>query len=168
MHDPQTDAQHGQPPSGLTCPECGRESMTRIYSRAKGAYFWHCENPECDVWRPDHDGKPGVPAEREAAEDVTCWRCGSTEVERVQSARTGEYLQCKACRETWDEGAPLCPDDPSHGPMRRRSGRNGEFFGCRRYPECVATRDITESIRVEEIDAEHIDLPTTAAAEGES
>jgi hypothetical protein len=38
--------------------------------------------------------------------------------------------------------APLCP--ACDGPMARRSGRFGEFWGCTGYPDCRGTRQVTE------------------------
>lgn len=125
------------------CPCCDSGTLSRWYSAKRRRYYWHCA--ECDTWRPDHGGAPGTPAPRERAQDVQCWHCGSDHVDMIHSPRTGSYHECASCRETWDPDAPMCPDDPEYGPMRRRKGRNGGFFGCRRYPMCVATRSINET-----------------------
>lgn len=43
-------------------------------------------------------------------------------------------------RVTTTSGTPTCPRCSS--PMRLRSGRNGQFWGCSRYPGCKGTRKI--------------------------
>jgi hypothetical protein len=35
--------------------------------------------------------------------------------------------------------APACPE---HGPMLRREGRAGPFFGCREFPRCTYTAPV--------------------------
>ena len=34
-------------------------------------------------------------------------------------------------------GCPIC----GTAPMKLRTGRNGEFYGCERYPDCKGTRE---------------------------
>jgi DNA-binding helix-hairpin-helix protein with protein kinase domain len=41
---------------------------------------------------------------------------------------------------TTASGTPTCPK--CNSPMRRRSGRYGQFWGCSRYPACMGTRKI--------------------------
>lgn len=43
-------------------------------------------------------------------------------------------------RATGNTGIPTCPRCSS--PMQRRSGRNGQFWGCSQYPRCRGTRNI--------------------------
>lgn len=38
-------------------------------------------------------------------------------------------------------GAPACPS--CNGPMRRRSGKYGEFWSCMNYPACKGTRNVS-------------------------
>ncbi len=88
--------------------------------------------------------------------DIKCDKCGSPMA--VKSSRRGEFLACTnypECKnpksftrdedgtvhvkpeEVSDEPCPKCG-----GEMVVKSGRFGEFFACRNYPECKSTRQI--------------------------
>jgi DNA topoisomerase-1 len=88
--------------------------------------------------------------------DIKCDKCGAPMA--VKSGRTGEFLACTnypECKnpksfirdeeghvrikpeEVADEPCPKCG-----GEMVVKSGRFGEFFACRNYPECKSTRQI--------------------------
>jgi ssDNA-binding Zn-finger/Zn-ribbon topoisomerase 1 len=133
------------------CPDCG-DGLKRLYSKKKDRYYWFCQNAQeaCGAVFPDDAGRPNTHRTRKDAPDpsVTCPDCGAPM--QLVHARTGPFYSCSMypeCRGTVDvtdtgDLAPLCPDDPNHGPMRRRKGRNGAFWSCRCYPDCAATREI--------------------------
>lgn len=58
-----------------------------------------------------------------------------------QPPRTPSFTRPRSpTRVTATTGTPTCPRCSS--PMRRRSGRYGQFWGCSRYPRCKGTRNI--------------------------
>ncbi len=57
-----------------------------------------------------------------------------------QPPRTPRVATLTLPRQTATSGTPTCPRCSS--PMRRRSGRYGQFWGCSRYPRCKGTRNI--------------------------
>jgi ssDNA-binding Zn-finger/Zn-ribbon topoisomerase 1 len=73
---------------------------------------------------------------------------------RVEGGAHGDFYSCSGypdCKSTIDlqgngELAPLCPADGTHGHMRRRAGKNGVFWSCRR-DGCRATRELDLSFR---------------------
>ena len=92
------------------------------------------------------------------AENVfKCPNCGSALVKR--SGKNGDFWACRAypeCKTTFEddngkpdfdgkarsarlikEGAPKCPNCGSA--LVKRSGKNGEFWGCSSYPKCKTT-----------------------------
>ena len=69
--------------------------------------------------------------------------------------------QCEICRKTWREWedevhSSWCPANPKprpHDPVAAcrcggvfilRDGKNGEFYGCSRYPGCTHTASVTQ------------------------
>jgi len=61
-------------------------------------------------------------------------------------------LACATIRGTSERGTmkrppakyhtPACPAASCHAHMEKRSGKNGAFWGCARYPHCTGTRPI--------------------------
>ena len=67
----------------------------------------------------------------------TCYECNKNnpkakEVKREQKILTGKEKNTNAC--------PECG-----GVLRKRNGKNGEFWGCSNFPRCKYTRNITAS-----------------------
>ncbi len=145
------------------CPQC-KARLKRVYSKKRERWYWHCP-PEsgCDAWYADRDGEPVLrPVRRsEPVDGVQCPECGEAMV-WVEGGRYGPFWSCSTRRETNCPGvrdcldpergavagnvSPNCPVDPDHGPMRRRDGVNGVFFGCRKYPDCDATINFEDMI----------------------
>ena len=55
-------------------------------------------------------------------------------------ARTGQAETAAAISGGAGSGSPACPT--CDGPMRRRSGKYGEFWSCLNYPACKGTRNV--------------------------
>lgn len=140
------------------CPACGAD-LKRVWSQKKQKNYWLCLGPEdqCGaIFSADENGEPRTTLiTREPVPDLTCPACGDGSLEYVEGAKYGPFLSCPGCEATVDLAdqnappsqenmAPLCPDDPEHGHMKRRAGMNGTFWGCRRYPKCHATRQIED------------------------
>ena len=140
------------------CPACGND-LRRIFSKKKNKHYWACMGPEeaCGRFFQD-DPRSKKPilnqVSREPVPDVLCSECNSI-MELVSGGKFGNFLGCssESCKNTIDlvdqNGPPtqdnLAPTCPSgHGHMRRRSGRNGQFWGCRKYPECSQTRQLND------------------------
>lgn len=134
------------------CPACGGD-LKQVFSKKKNRHYWVCQNNEetCGKWYADKNGAPQLRPvlKGEPDESVKCPGCGSP-MQRLTGAAHGDfyscgrYPECKATVDLQDDGslAPPCPENPEHGPMRRRKGANGLFWSCRRYPECTATMEI--------------------------
>ncbi|WP_082954486.1 topoisomerase DNA-binding C4 zinc finger domain-containing protein [Acidihalobacter prosperus] len=139
------------------CPRCG-DDLKRVWSSKKQRFYWLCLNgeDECGAIYSDDGGEPKTTQiTKEAVPDLTCPECGQASLEYIEGAKFGAFLKCPDCEATFDLAdqslppsqenlAPLCPDDEGHGHMKRRSGRNGAFWGCRRFPECRGTRQIED------------------------
>lgn len=139
------------------CPRCG-DDLKRVWSSKKQRFYWFCQNGEdiCGAIFADDAGEPRtVQITKEPVPDLTCPACQGASLEFVEGAKFGAFLSCPECHETFDlrdqtqppstdNLAPLCPQDESHGHMKRRSGRNGAFWGCRKFPDCKGTRQIED------------------------
>jgi ssDNA-binding Zn-finger/Zn-ribbon topoisomerase 1 len=135
-----------------SCPACG-DQLKRVFSKKKSRHYWVCQNAEdvCGKWFADKNGIPRLRPVTKSDPDVSvkCPDCGSP-MQKLTGAAHGDfyscsrYPECKVTIDLQDDGslAPPCPDEPEHGPMRRRKGVNGIFWSCRRYPECTATSEI--------------------------
>jgi DNA topoisomerase-1 len=80
----------------------------------------------------------GELAWRDVVEDF--WSPLDQDVRRLEA--DGDGAMTKA--EWADLEPPLCPHDPTHGPMLLRWNRFGPFWGCREYPDCKQTQPIPE------------------------
>lgn len=139
------------------CPRCGG-ALKKLWSGKRERHYWFCAaaSDECGAIYPDRDGEPWLrQVSKSPIPDMICPGCGRPSLERVEGGRYGPYLLCAECAQSYDlqdqdapagagNLAPLCSADPRHGHMRRRSGRNGPFWGCRQYPTCRATATIPE------------------------
>lgn len=146
------------------CPKC-QHNLKRLYSKKKSKFYWFCQNATdaCGaIYSEDSAGNPITrQVGREVIPELECPACGQGMV-LVSGAKYGSFISCskKECGYTidlidQDKGpgdapdfrnlAPVCSEDPSHGPMRRRHGRNGSFWGCRQYPSCRSTRQMIQT-----------------------
>lgn len=145
------------------CPEC-QGPLKKIHSKKRGKDYWLCqESTGCGKWYSDRDGEPVLrPISRsEPVEGVECPECGSA-MTWVEGGKYGPFWSCsqrqqeagcQGLRDCLDPErgpvpnniTPNCPSDESHGPMRRWNGSNGPFLGCRKYPGCESTMEISEA-----------------------
>lgn len=139
------------------CPKCCG-TLKRLFSRKKKKFYWFCQTAtdECGAIYSDADGEPQTTQiTRDPVPDLECPACGRGMV-YVVGGKYGAFLSCldRQCGYTIDlrdpsqpssasNLAPLCPSDPAHGHMRRRKGRNGAFWGCRKFPACRSTREMS-------------------------
>lgn len=141
------------------CPKCGGD-LRKIFSKKRDKYYWMCMSAteKCGAfYTSDSQGKPILHhVEKEPVPDVLCPQCGSV-MEMVTGGKFGAFLSCssdtckmtidlidQSANPTIDNLAPICPTDPNHGHMKRRGGRNGQFWGCRAYPGCTSTRQLND------------------------
>lgn len=137
-----------------SCPSCG-DRLKRIYSNRRYRYFWVCagDRTGCIHWYIDSDGAPQLRPVAKSDPDpaIRCPDCDAPMC-LVTGSVAGDFYSCSRfpdCRgivDTQPDGslAPLCPNQPTHGPMRRRNARNGSFWSCRCHPTCTATRELLE------------------------
>lgn len=145
------------------CPEC-HAALKKIHSKKREKDYWLCpEETGCGKWYSDANGEPVLrPVSRgEPVEGVECPECRSP-MTWVTGAKYGPFWSCSQHQETGCQGTrdcldpesgadpvnitPDCPSDPRHGPMKRRNGSNGVFLGCKKYPECETTMELSDAL----------------------
>lgn len=157
-----------------SCPHCAKP-LKKVFSRKRNRYYFRCdETTGCGAWVPI--GKDGNPVRHlPAIATVRCPKCAAP-MRYVPGAKYGDFWSCSrhpdctgaidamdpALGPVPDNLVPFCPEDSTHGRMKRRSGVNGAFFGCVRYPTCTATIQIP-SPPAEEVEG---DNAVSAAADG--
>lgn len=124
-------------PSGVACPECGRELLIRL---GKNGAFLGCSGyPECRVTREfDRDAK-GKVAVRESPDVGKCPSCQAPL--QIRSGRYGKFVACTNypdCKFTMPYSrGERCPVEGCDGKLVERLSRKGKkFFSCNAYPKC--------------------------------
>jgi hypothetical protein len=69
---------------------------------------------------------------------------GDTEPTVVRTAGTTSYQTATAQESTSDSSTVFCDAPGCTGIMRKRNGKNGEFYGCSNYPSCKNTANVNE------------------------
>lgn len=140
-----------------TCPNCG-DALKKIWSNRRQKNYFACQAAAeaCGKFYSEKNGAPVKPVSKsEPDPGVPCVDCGAP-MQKVVGAAHGDFYSCSKypeCKATVDliDGAfpPPCPNDPEHGPMRRRAGKNGPFLSCRRYPQCDATQELARTKKIQ-------------------
>ena len=145
------------PTTDHVCPKCGTRNLFRFKSRKTGEYGWACpgykdEANPCKTFLSDKGGKPG---DEQGSSDHVCPKCGTRNLFRFKSRKTGEYgwacsgykdeaNPCKTflsdkggkpgdmqeSRKKSDTPCPLCGRDVS-----LFQGKKGPFWGCSGYKD---------------------------------
>ena len=152
----------------MICQKCGSPMLKR---KGKNGVFYGCSQyPYCQQTIESNEDYSDVgynyfdDVDEEIEEDVSlnskginCPKCGAS-LEK-KKGKYGEFLSCSNypdCTYSKDiddknkknESASenkleiKCPKCGAR--MVKRKGKRGEFYGCRRYPECTKTIDIIE------------------------
>lgn len=135
-----TDTNHIGPPSRVHfCAAC-KKPLRRIDGK-KGP-FWGCTGfPLCKTSLNDVDGKPS----RDIDEHYRCPLC-TRQLVRAAPEK-GDYWFCSG----FQKGCKVTLADHNGRPetaylshrcghlLVKRKGKNGEFWGCREYPQCKTT-----------------------------
>lgn len=127
----------------VPCPKCGAPMEVRFWD---GELYLACSRyPECKSTRDlprdfsfrYREGRVEIAEGLKNAEDVPERLCPTCKVPmEVRHGRYGRYLRCPKCGAT----APIptgvkCPAC-GMGELVERTGKNGTFYACSRYPEC--------------------------------
>ena len=129
-------------PSGLTCPECGKETVIKF---GKAGPFLACTGyPDCRFtsnFERDEQGTVRVAAREKAEAQVVgpCPDCGADLV--LKKTRTGSrFIACSAypaCKHA--ESLPTgvaCPRCKEGMLVEKSSKRGKIFYSCDQYPKC--------------------------------
>jgi DNA topoisomerase-1 len=143
----------------MACPKCGQK-LAQKYGK-NGSFIACTGYPECSFtsdYERDAEGKVRLVERSGTNTDISCEKCGSEMV--IKRSRYGEILACSAYPEckniknfmrlpdgslkvlaTGEKLGEKCPEC-SDGEVVLKSGRNGLFAACSRYPECKFTANI--------------------------
>jgi DNA topoisomerase-1 len=138
--------------NGVVCEVCGAPMVVRV---GKFGRFLGCSNyPKCKNVKPLYEVSKEEP---EIAEGVFCDLCGAPMV--IREGRYGKFYSCSNypdCKGTKpienrakskkftpipvpDEKCPKCGSE-----MVLRTGKNGYFLACSKYPNCRSTKKVTK------------------------
>jgi len=136
-------------PTGLTCPECGRDQLHVKVGR-NGHYLACNAYPDCRYTRNYNRDEKGriVPIElpEEEISDKICEKCGKPMV--LKQGKFGPFLACSGypdCKTTLSVYANgngtstgvKCPQKNCAGELVEKHSKRGKvFYGCNRYPDC--------------------------------
>ena len=136
-------------PTGLTCPECGRDQL-HIKVGRNGHYLACNAYPDCRYTRNYNRDEKGriVPIElpEEEISDKICEKCGKPMV--LKQGKFGPFLACSGypdCKTTLSVYANgngtstgvKCPQKNCEGDLVEKHSKRGKvFYGCNRYPDC--------------------------------
>jgi DNA topoisomerase-1 len=139
-------------PTGVNCPNCGREMVQRMGRR--GPFLGCSGYPECKTtMNLDPEGKPVLSSR---PTEHACDKCGSPMV--LRDGPRGPFLACSAypkCKFALDadaEGNPIRPVDTGIAcekcgrSMVIKRGPRGPFLGCSGYPSCRSTKRMTAEL----------------------
>lgn len=146
--------------TGLACPTCGKGQLTIKYGK-NGAFLACSDYPECkftsDFKREESGGITLVAEKPAQGIGINCEKCGRELV--LKRSRFGEmvacpgYPECKNIKnfvrkpdgsiriiEATEKIDAVCPK--CSGALVVKSGRNGLFAACSKYPDCKYTAAI--------------------------
>ncbi|MDR1314658.1 MAG: hypothetical protein LBQ12_13465 [Deltaproteobacteria bacterium] len=153
-------------PSGVGCPECGKDlvHMQRDAAPGREGYnYWKCPDDACGSFFDDGGGLPDPSSLRKTVKTSRkCPKCGDQILHKIKpngpTGRGWNYWACanRDCKAAWDDnnGAPgperakstatisdhLCADCGK--PLRHmvKEGEGGyNFWGCSGFPACRST-----------------------------
>jgi DNA topoisomerase I len=149
---PDKEAPAPPKPTGVNCPNCGKEMVQRMGRR--GPFLGCSGYPECKTtMNLTAEGKP-VLSSRPTTH--VCDKCGSAMV--LRDGPRGPFLACSAypkCKFALDadaEGNPVRPVETGiscekcGSPMVVKRGPRGPFIGCSAYPKCRSTKRMTAEL----------------------
>lgn len=135
--------------ASMTCDKCG--SAMELREGKYGPYYACLGFPRCSNLVPASEAKEGGGAKSGSGTNGSGGR-GRKSVASKGGAKGGTKGKGKSVPA--DEAAGLC--DKCGAPMMRRTGRNGDFYGCSAYPDCRNTRPIPLDINCPQCKAGHV------------
>lgn len=146
--------------TGKTCPQCNKAELTIKYGK-NGAFLACSDYPECsftsDFTREENGEITISQSNKNTGTGILCEKCGKELV--IKRSRYGEmvacsgYPECKNIKnflkkqdgtvriiETTEKINKKCPK--CDGELVVKSGRNGIFAACAKYPECKYTASL--------------------------